>query len=354
MITFPGLIDPHVHTRYLSSSKRAFSNSSFVGIASGFTMMLDMPNNTPPITTLFRLKKKMRLAKKLTKHDIGFYFGSLGDNLDEFDKVKDLVFGLKLYLNLTTGGYVIDDLSLKKMYIKWQEVVKGKKPILLHAEEDTLNSVAKIVQETKQPTHITHVSSKSELIKILKMKDRGLPVTCGVTPHHLFLTEDDLKILGPYGLVKPLLKTKLDQQFLWKHFNDIDIIESDHAAHTKSAKESTNPPFGVPVLEATLPLLLTAMHEGKLTKYDIVDKCYSKAKNIFSIPDQHNTYLEVDENEEWIIENDKLSANCKWSPFNGWKVKGKIKKVVIRGTTAFENGKFFVENGFGNVVTPKK
>lgn len=354
MITLPGLIDPHVHTRYLSSSKKMFFTGSNVGIASGYTTVLDMPNNTPPITTLLRLQQKMKLAKQHTKHDIGFYFGSLGDNLDEFNKVKNLVFGLKLFLNTTTGGYLIDIPTTKIIYKKWLEVTSGKRPILLHAEDETLDSVAKIVAETKQPTHITHVSSKNELHKILKMKDKGLPVTCGVTPHHLFLTQDDLTVLGTYGLMKPELKSKIDQQFLWKHFDDIDVIESDHASHTRVSKESKNPPYGVPVLEATLPLLLTAMHKGKITKDDIIDKCFTRVKEIFTIPDQKNTYIEVDENKEWIINNYALQTNSKWSPFNAWEVTGKIIKVVIRGKTALENGKFLVENDFGEVIIPEK
>jgi dihydroorotase len=81
MITLPGLIDPHVHLRYLDPHKEDFLTSTFAALAGGFTMVLDMPNNNPPITTLERLKAKMKQAKEYTRYDIGFHFGSLGDNL---------------------------------------------------------------------------------------------------------------------------------------------------------------------------------------------------------------------------------------------------------------------------------
>ncbi len=351
MITFPGLIDPHVHLRYLDPHKEDFLTSTNAAIAGGFTMVLDMPNNNPPITTFPRLQAKIDQASHYTKFDIGFYFGSLGDNLDEFKKVKDLVFGLKLYLNRTTGGYIIDEPTMKKIYRKWYEVTEGKKPILLHAEEDVMDAVAKIVKETKQPTHIVHVASEAELRKIFKLQEQGLPITTGITPHHLFLTSSDLEKLGSFGLIKPALKSKKDQTFLWEHFKEIDVIESDHAPHTIDEKKSDNPPFGVPGLETTLPLLLTAMQDGRITKEDIISKCYTRPKEIFHVPNQLDTHIEVDETEEWTIENSNLYTKSKWSPFNGRKVIGRVKRVIIRGNTMFEDGKILAIVGSGKIIT---
>jgi len=207
-----------------------------------------------------------------------------------------------------------------------------------------------VIKETNQPTHIGHVSSEEELTKIIKLKEKGLPITCGVTPHHLFLTQEDEKKLGPYALMKPRLKTKKDQKFLWDHFSDIDVVESDHAPHTRDEKLSKNPPYGVPGLETTLPLLLTAMHEGRITKEDIIDKCYTRPKQIFHVPDQPDTHIIVDENEKWTIKNGKLYTKCNWSPFNGREVTGRVKEVVIRGKKVFEDGKILAEVGFGKIV----
>lgn len=351
MIKLPGLIDPHVHLRDPGQTqKEDFTTGTAAAVAGGFTMVLDMPNNAIPITTEELLIEKQNNAAEKILCDVGFYFGSLGENLDEFEKIKDQVFGLKLYLNSTTGGYIIDEQTMIKIYKKWHEVTEGKKPILLHAEEDVLDSVSKIVRETKQPTHIVHVSSESELSKILTVKDEGLPITTGVTAHHLFLTSDDEKELDSFGLMKPRLKTKKDQAFLWKHFKEIDIVESDHAPHTIDEKQSKQPPFGIPGLETTLPLLLTAMHEKRITKEDIICKCYTRPKEIFHIAEQINTSVEVDENETWIIENGKLLTKCNWSPFNGRKVTGRIKRVVIRGKEVLNYGKILAMPGFGKVL----
>ncbi len=354
IIKLPGLIDPHVHLRDPGQTeKEDFYTGSRAAIAGGFTTILDMPNNKIPITTLILLKEKIKIAKQKTACDIGFYFGSIGDNLEEFDKVKNLAYGLKLYLNQTTGGYIINEKLLRKIYKEWNRATRGKKPILLHAEEDVLQSVEKTLKETKHPTHICHVSSKKELTKIIQFKKEGLPITCGVTPHHLFLTEDDLKKAGPYGLMKPSLKTKHDQEYLWKNLQFIDIVESDHAPHTIDEKESVKPPFGVTGLETTLPLLLTAVAEKRLTINDIIRLCYTNPAKIFNIKfdySNNQTKVEVDLSRKYTIKNENLFTKCKWSPFNGWKAKGKVDTVFIRGIKVFENDRILTNPGSGKII----
>src|SRR4051812_43128430 len=96
-ITLPGLIDIHVHLRSPGQEeKEDFTSGTKAAIAGGFTTVFDMPNNKIPITTAERLHEKIGLAREKIFSDIGFYFGSLGDNLDQFQQVKDEVCGIKL------------------------------------------------------------------------------------------------------------------------------------------------------------------------------------------------------------------------------------------------------------------
>ncbi len=139
--------------------------------------------------------------------NIGFYFGTLGDNYPEFSKVAGKVCGLKIYLNVTTGNFIINKDRLLDIYTAWP----AGKPILLHAEEDVSALVLNVLRKTRKQTHICHISSRAELEFVMKAKEEGLPITCGVTPHHLFLTENDTNRLGPYGYMKPYLKNQKDQ-----------------------------------------------------------------------------------------------------------------------------------------------
>lgn len=348
LLKLPGLIDPHVHLRTPGQTEKEdlFTGTS-AALAGGFTTVIDMPNNKLPITTLERLNEKILLATQSTVCSIGFYFGSLGDNLEEFKKVQPFVKGLKLYLNETTGNFLIDTKTLAKIFDAWPNTT----PILTHAEDDAVEEVINNVRRTGKHAHFCHISTASDLKQIMKAKEENLPISCGVTPHHLFLTDTEGEKLGPYGKMKPYLKSKKDVLFLWKHLSQIDIIESDHAPHTKQEKEGEIAPFGVPGLETTLPLLLTAVSENRLTIEEIIRLCHTNPSKLFFVPTDTNTYVSIDMNEKYKIQNENLFTKCKWSPFNNWEMTGKIKKVVINNKIVFKNRELLAKKGSGNILT---
>ena len=347
MLTLPGLIDPHVHLRDPGQTeKEDFHTGTTAALAGGYTTIFDMPNNKVAITTADLLNKKIVLAKDKIVCDVGFYFGSQGDNLEEFEKAKKQTFGLKLYLNETTGNLLVNPKKLMEVFKAWGKL------ILVHAEEQMVETVLQAVRQTKVPTHFCHVSQATELTMIIKAKEEGLPITCGVTPHHLFLTENDARLLGPFGEMKPPLASKSDGAFLWKNLRAIDVVESDHAPHTKEEKSIDNPP-GVPGLETTLPLLLTAVSSDRLTIDDIRRLCFEGPAKILSFDvSSHQSIVEIDMDQSYTIDNRHLFTKSGWSPFNNWDVKGKVLRVFLRGTKVFEDGKILVQPGFGHVLIP--
>ena len=350
IITLPGLIDPHVHLRDPGQThKEDFFTGTSAALAGGFTTVVDMPNNIKPVMSLEDVEEKILSASKQAVCDIGFYFGTLGDNFAEFDKVLDKVKGLKIYLNTTTGNYVVPSEKLLSIYRAWPET----KPILLHVESENnelLETVLSVIRQVKKQTHICHISSKEELMLAIKAKEEGLPVSCGVTPTYLFLTQDDKEKLGPYLHMKPGPKTKEDQRFLWENLDSIDIIETDHAPHTKAEKDSPNPPFGVPGLETALPLMLTAEQQGKISRQQIIDKMHSAPARLLSVKTDDSTKIEIDMSE-YEIKNEDLKTKCGWSPFAGRKVVGKVQKVFIRGNLVYENGKVLAAPGSGRLIS---
>lgn len=347
ILTLPGLVDPHVHFRDPGQThKEDFFSGTSAALAGGYVAVLDMPNNLEPITTLGRLEAKIARANSQAVCDIGFNFGTLGDNFDEFDKVIDKVMGLKIYMNVTTGNFKIDASSLTEIYKAWP----GSKPILLHAEDDVSEIVFKTLAAVPKQTHICHVSSEAELTFVMKAKDKGLPISCGVTPHHLFLTDKDAQRLGAYGHMKPYLKSQKDVDFIWNHLDAVDIIESDHAPHTRQEKDSDNPPFGVPGIETTLPLMLSAQQEGRLTQKRLVELLSTTPSRLFNIALDKDTKVEV-ELGDFKIDNQNLLTKAGWSPFAGRKVAGRVKSTYLRGVKAFTNGKVIVNPGTGRILS---
>lgn len=208
--------------------------------------------------------------------------------------------------------------------------------------------------------HIAHVARRDEILLIRIAKSKGLLVTCEVTPHHLFLHRDNTKsILNAYGNnegfrhVKPELQTSEDVKALWDNLDIIDCIATDHAPHTRGEKSSAqNPPPGFSGLETVLPLLLTAVHQGKLTIEQIIEKMYTNPKRIFKLPDQgDDTFVEVDLSKKWIVDDKLLLSKSGWTPFIGMTMHGAVHRVVLRGEVIFVDGKVLAEQGTGkNVV----
>jgi len=130
----------------------------------------------------------------------------------------------------------------------------------------------------------------------------------------------------------------------------IDCFATDHAPHTLEEKDSDNPPPGFPGLETLLPLLLNAVSEKRLTMDEIIQKSVINPRRIFNLSEQEETWIEVDEDAVYEINAADQFTRCGWTPFEGWKVKGRIRKVILRGKVAFEDGKILAEKGFGRNV----
>lgn len=176
---------------------------------------------------------------------------------------------------------------------------------------------------------------------VRESKKRGMKVTCEVAPHHLFLTANDFT--KPYlATVKPPLSFNQDDvDALWENIEFVDCFATDHAPHTLNDKEDEcKHCFGFPGLETALPLLLTAVHDGRLTLDDIVLRYHTNPMKIFNITSPQDTYVDIDMNKMYRIPDKPKYSKCGWTPFAGKEVYGEIKRVVIRGKTVFVDGMF--------------
>ena len=349
MITLPGLIDIHVHLREPGAShKEDFSSGTAGAVAGGITTVLAMPNTDPPILDKRSYQEANQLAKEKVFCDYGIFLGGGESNAKKAAEISDKAAGLKLYLDATYGPLLIKDLSSWEDHFKfWSH----SRPLAAHAEEQTLAAFLFFAFRYHRPVHICHVSRKEEILMIKDAKGKGIQVTCEVAPHHLFLTEDDERNIGQgRSQVRPRLATREDQKSLWDNMDVIDCIASDHAPHLLSEKDGDQPPPGFPGVETTLPLLLTAVQERRLQLEDIIEKMYTNPRRIFSLPHQEDSWVEVDETHRYDLKGSELFSKSIWTPFEGMRVQGLVKEVVIRGRTVFQDGRLLVEPGFGQNV----
>lgn len=338
---FPGFIDVHVHLREPGATqKENFLTGSRAALKGGFTTVFDMPNNPgAPTVSLARLEEKIALAKKAVC-DVGFYYGTDGENTDSFLEAAhhSYVFGLKIYCGHTTGDLLVkEEGKMDALFSAW----KSEKPILIHAEGDRITQAVHLAETYHRRVHVCHVASRSDLLLVRKAREKGASITCGVTPHHLFLTPEDVKRLGPLAFVMPPIGSIKDQTSLWEGIEDgtIDLVESDHAPHTLAEKRASSPAYGVPGLETTLGLLLLAVHEKRISLETVVKLLYDGPRKIFPIPVQEKTYIELDPEKPYVAGSLGYETKCAWSPFDGWQLFGQVETVVLRGKTVVQHGK---------------
>jgi dihydroorotase len=354
LLILPGLIDPHVHLREPGAEyKEDFRTGTRAAIAGGVTTVIDMPNNPLPTITVERLREKERLAKQKALCDVYFHFGATYDNFDEIKKANPL--SLKIYMGKTTGTLLIkDDETIEKHFQNFDK----RKPIVLHAEDaDYLGkypcrseeaariAVARAValaKKTNRIIHIAHVSTRAEIDEARKFDG----CTVETAPHYLFLSKKYAEKNKSLGLVRPPLRSESERRALWQMFDKINCIATDHAPHTLEDKE--NGANGFPGLETSLALMLDAYNRRLVSIADIVAKMAENAAKIFNLPlvgkiefGYLANLIFVDVKEEWKVRGEELETKCKWSPFDGKLLKGKVKKVIVRGKLIYDEGDFF-------------
>jgi dihydroorotase-like cyclic amidohydrolase len=352
MIRLPGLIDPHVHVREPGQThKEDWDSATQAALAGGVTMLLAMPNTQPPIFDIATLDLALDAAKRNARCDYAQFVGAGPENAEIAPSIAGKAAGLKMYLDSTFGELRLNDMTL---WMPHFATYPKEYPIVLHSESRTMAAGILFAAIYDRPVHIAHISLKEEVLLIKAAKQRGVRVTCEVCPHHLFLSKDDIPAISNghpgRGEVRPRLATKEDVDSLWENMDVIDCFATDHAPHTLEEKDSENPPPGFPGLETLLPLLLTAIDSGRLTMDDLIQKSVINPRRVFNLPEQHGTWIEVDENVEYEIRAAEQFTRCGWTPFEGWKVQGKVRKVVLRGKTVFEDSKILAEPGYGENI----
>uniref|UniRef100_A0A915LI66 Carbamoyl phosphate synthase arginine-specific large chain n=1 Tax=Meloidogyne javanica TaxID=6303 RepID=A0A915LI66_MELJA len=347
LVRMPGLIDVHVHMREPGGEhKETWESGTRAAISGGVTMVLAMPNTNPPLIDDASFTLIDKLASSNALCDYALYMGATMDNVKDGSFIGQKCAGLKMYLNQT---FAVLQLPKMGQWMKHMRNFPSNRPIVVHAEGQTLAAVLYCAKLCKRALHICHVSTSEEINLIRSAKIEGQPVTCEVCPHHLFLTADQL----PEGVkeVRPRLAISVDDcKALWENLEIIDCFSTDHAPHTWDEKCSANPPPGFPGIEYMLPLLLQAVKDGKLTEKQLIDRLYTNPRRIFELPEQPNTYIEVDKSEIWRIPKEGGFSKAGWTPFAGREVCGRVKTVVIRGVTVYVDGQFLVSPGFGTNV----
>jgi dihydroorotase (multifunctional complex type) len=393
LLVLPGLIDEHVHLRDEGKAyKEDFASGTAAAAAGGFTTVLDMPNNEPVTMSVQSLQNRMKVAERKLLVNVGFY-SEFPTKLPEItDIVAEGAVGFKLFMGCQIGGLNVDDDQALQDGFKL--VAKLGVPIAVHAEDramltanekklkaakksgvddflrahteaveiDAIQRLLKLSERTDVQLHFCHVSTKEGFNAIVEAKKSGRKVTCEVTPNHLLLSSEDLKVYGSMVIMAPPLRSKSHVDALWKGIEDgwVDAIGSDHAPHARSEKSASNVwdiKVGVPGLETSLPLMLTLVKKNRLTFSQAIWLLAEKPAEIFGLNNsgrlengKNADVTVVDFNSKFKIQASKFKSKAKFSPYDGWDVQGKVVKTIVNGFLIFDEGEIVGKGGSGLII----
>ena len=371
-VVCPGLIDMHVHFREPGFEyKETIKSGCQSAAAGGFTSVAVMPNTNPVNDTRSVTEHLLSLAK--TKGIINVYAiaaitrNLAGERLSEMADLKDAgaiafsddgrpvmnnelmrrafeyskMFKLPLIqhsemLDLTEGGCMNEGIVSTEL---------GLKGMPAEAEDIMVYRDIALLEKTGGRLHVAHISSKNSVDLVRQAKSRGLSVTCEVAPHHFTLTDEAVRGYDTNTKMSPPLRTISDVDAIKKGLKDgtIDIIATDHAPHDIVDKqvEYQNACFGIVGLETALPLSLKLVDEKILSMSDLIKKLTSTPAGIFNLSSGNLSLgndadiLIFNPNFEYSIDISKFHSKSKNSPFDGWKVKGKVIRTLVRGKTVY-------------------
>jgi len=393
MLVLPGLIDAHVHLRDQGKAyKEDFYSGTAAAAAGGITTVLDMPNNNPVTMSVEALRKRIETAERKILVNTGFY-SEFPKKMMEIKKiVREGAVAFKLFMAEQIGGLNVDDDHA--LLEAFKAVSKLKTPVAVHAEDKTalkkmedkfkranrntieafLNAhsenvevkavkrILNIAKQTNERVHFCHITTRNALKAIIDAKKSGMLITCETTPHHLFLSVNDLRQTGMLALTLPPPREKPHIAALWNGIRKgwIDILASDHAPHIlkeKKAKSVWDVKAGIAGLETTFPLLLTKVKAGQLSITDVVRLMAEKPAEVFGLKNRarlkegkHADLVVVNLDIKYRIDASKFHSKAKYSPFDGWKVEGKPVKTFVGGRLIMDEGEIVGEAGSGEII----
>ncbi|MCL2806567.1 MAG: dihydroorotase [Coriobacteriia bacterium] len=376
-IALPGLMDMHVHLRDPGQEyKEDLTSGGNAAARGGFTTVLAMPNTSPVISDGSQVSYVINRAQNATKTRI-YVAGALTRGL----KGQSLAEMGDMYQNgavaFTDDGRGVQDSGILRLAMDYCR--QFNVPVLSHCQDESLvgkgvvnegvvstrlglagwPAVAEelpiardiaLAELTGCAVHIQHISTAKGVNLVRAAKERGLPVTCEVTPHHLFLDENSLDTNYQTSLkMNPPLRTKADTEALQTALIEgvIDCVASDHAPHAAHEKELEFElaPFGTTGLETALSLVLDRMVRPGLLSYQLlISRMAHAPRSILglepvslaagSIAD----ITIIDPNELWMVGNEGWQSKSANSAFAGTELCGRATDVYVGGYASLQNG----------------
>ena len=380
-LLLPGMIDDQVHFREPGlTHKGDLATESAAAVAGGITSVMDMPNNSPPITTRTLLAKKYHDAAGRMHTNYAFYFGGANDNLSEIENLqRDEACAVKVFMGASTGNMLVDDpRTLNGIFGRSRLMVVTHcedTPTIQRNEQKARDKYGDNVPWSEHPNirsaeacyastelatnlarrhdarlHVLHLTTARELGFFEPGPVKGKRITVEACVHHLLMDESDYATRGSLIKCNPAIKTAADRAALVRAVMEdrIDVIATDHAPHTLEEKNRDyfKAPSGLPLVQHALLMGLELVRRKELDLHTLVRKTSHSVADLYQVIDRG--YIRegywadltlVDDSKTTLVRNEDVLYKVGWTPLDGMTLPGRIAATWINGVLAWDGSK---------------
>ncbi len=375
----PAFVDPHVHLRTPGQEhKEDLDTGTRAAAAGGFCAVIAMPNTDPVLDSAPLLRSLRDAAAREARVPVGFLAaitrGLRGEELTEMAELHG-----EGALGFTDDGKPVVAAGMLRKALQYQRLAGGV--LALHEEDPSLSgpgamhegevsaalgvagipSVSESTMIARDAAlagyedgriHVQHLSAAESVEAVAAAKARGVRISAEVSPHHLLLTDEDVRSLDTRMKMNPPLRTEADRQTLIEALRSgvIDCVATDHAPHARDEKEVPfeQAPMGTTGLETSFAALHTGLVLPGVLPLALLVERMSAGAELFGIPtpriapgEPANAAL-IDLETEWIAGEhgwESRSENC---CFSGRKLQGRVLMTLAAGAVAYRERSFAV------------
>lgn len=406
LFVLPGVIDTHTHARDPSVDAREdFGSATAAAAAGGVTTILEMPISTPSVHSAEAFERRVAIVGPKAYVDFGLYGGAAGDNLDQIEGLAAAgVVGYKTFRTPLPVGREREFIGLcapdaADYLAALQRVAATGLVAAVHAEDPQLLAAnQRALQAAGDRAPLSHARWRPEVVEVSSVaqcielaaaagarlqvahcstpaavrlasaaRERA-PVTVETCPHYLFLSDTDIERHGPFAKINPALRPEQTVDGLWASLvaGEIDVIGSDHSPFLVEEKAPYAQDMwgalpGAPGLESLLPLMLTAVADGRLTLEHVVALTSTNAAGIFGLRDKGAVrvgkdadFAIVDLDHEGTIDTQRWLTRSRGTAavWHGRRVHGRVVTTIVRGRPVYRDGALVGQRGWGRLVRP--
>ena len=364
----PGLIDPHVHLRDPGDATvESIPTGTRAAVLGGLATVFDMPNTSPAIVDAQSLATKQAYIPGRAWCDMGLYIGATKHNPDTLGALEAQagVCAIKVFAGSTTGDLLVEDDATIERVLR-----HGRRRVAFHSEDEYrlqarrplfttgmpyaahmewrdaecaalgTRRIVALARKTGRPIHIVHVSTAEEQDDLPRHRDIA---TAEVLLNHLTqIGPDCYERLGGYAVMNPPIRDQRHYDAAWRAVRDgvVDTIGSDHAPHSRAAKERPWPETaaGLTGVQTLVPIMLDHVNAGRLSLGRMVDLMAAGPARVYGALNKGRIaagydadFSIVDLKHQRTITNDWIVTPAGWTPFDGMRVTGWPVAVILRG-----------------------